>query len=82
MEVRCSISERIVLCLAVLTVQSADRALMPASVEVKADTWLKTALKKEVRLEVMLSHRTNPQDATTAKPPKRNNFYALKGREE
>ena len=38
MEVRCSVSEMTVLCVAVVTVESADRALMPASAAVRAGT--------------------------------------------
>ena len=37
-----------------LIVKSADGALMPISVTVRAGTWLRTAHRKEVRMEVML----------------------------
>ena len=55
MEVRCSIPERTILCVEMLTVESADRALMTVSIEIIAGTWLRTAHRKEVKLEVMLS---------------------------
>ena len=42
MEVRCSVPERTVLSVAMLTMESADRALMSASVVVRAGTWLRT----------------------------------------
>ena len=38
-----------------LTVESADMALMPASVVVRVDTWSETAHRTEVRLELMLN---------------------------
>ena len=41
--------------MAVLTMESADRALMPASVAVTVGTWLRITHRNEVRLEVMLS---------------------------
>ena len=43
------------LIVVVLTMESADRALMPTSVTVREGTWLRTAHRNEVRLEVMLS---------------------------
>ena len=55
MEVRCSVPKRIVLSVAVLTVESADRALMPAAIVVRAGTWLRTSHGIGVRLEIMLS---------------------------
>ena len=55
MEVRCSVLKRTVLSVAMLIVESADRVLMPALVAVKVGTWLETADRTEVRLEVMLS---------------------------
>ena len=55
MEVRCSVLRRIVLSMAELTVESADRALIPASVVVRVDTWSDTVHKTEVRLKVMLN---------------------------
>lgn len=55
MEVRCSILERTVLGVAMLTMESADRELMLASVVVLAGTWSRIAYKKEVWLEVMLN---------------------------
>ena len=39
MEVRCSIQGRIVLCVAELTLENVDRALMLVSVVVRVDTW-------------------------------------------
>ena len=64
-EVRCSVLRRTVLSVAELTVESADRALMPASVVVRVDTWSETLHRTEVRLEVMLSlglsHRVQQQ---------------------
>ena len=65
MEVRCSVPKRTVVSVDVLTVESADRALMPASVVVRVDTWSETVHRIEVRLEVMLSldltHRVQQQ---------------------
>ena len=64
-EVRCSVLRRTVLSVAKLTVESANRALMPASVVVRVDTWSETVHRIEVRLEVMLSldltHRVQQQ---------------------
>ena len=54
MEVRYSVLRKIVLSVAELTVESADMALMPASVVVRVDTWSETVHRTEVRLEVML----------------------------
>ena len=39
----------------VLTLDSADKVVMSTSVAVRANTWLRTAYRKEVCLEVMLS---------------------------
>ena len=65
MEVRCNVQKRPMLNVAELTVESADRALMPASVVVRVDTWSETVHRTEVRLEVMLSlglsHRVQQQ---------------------
>ena len=41
--------------MAVLTLESAYRALMPATVAVRVTTWLETTHRIEVGLEVMLS---------------------------
>ena len=53
------------LSVAVFTVKSADRAVMPASVVVRVGTWLEIVHRTEVRLEVMLSlgltHRVQQQ---------------------
>ena len=54
MEVRCNVLERTVLSVVVLTVESSDRALMPASVPVRVGLWLESAHRIEVRLEVIL----------------------------
>ena len=43
MEVRCNVPEWTVLSVVVLTRDSADRELMPASVVVRAGLWLRTA---------------------------------------
>ena len=51
MEVRCSVPERSVLSVVVLTVESAYSALMTASVAVRVGTWLETVHRTEVRLE-------------------------------
>ncbi|XP_069152694.1 uncharacterized protein [Solanum lycopersicum] len=51
MVVRCSVLGRFVLCLVELIVESVDRALMPASVVVRVDTWSETVHITEVRLE-------------------------------
>ena len=40
-EVRCSVPRRILLSVAVFTVESADRALMPTSIVVRVVTWSK-----------------------------------------
>ena len=65
MEVRCSVPKRIVLSVAVLTVESADRALMPESIAVRVGTLLETACRTEVMLEVIVSlsliHRVQQQ---------------------
>ena len=55
MEVRCSILERTVLGVAMLTMESADRELMLASVVVLAGTWSRIAHRTGVRIEVMLN---------------------------
>ena len=55
MKVKCSVLRRNVLSVVMLTMESADRALMPASVMVRVDTWSKTIHRIEVRLKVMLS---------------------------
>ena len=52
--VRCSVPKTTVLSVAVLTIESVDRTLMLASVAVRLGTWLETAHRIEVRLEVML----------------------------
>ena len=61
---KCSVL-KIVLSVDELTVESADRALMPGSVVVRVDTWSETVHRTEVRLEVMLSlglsHRVQQQ---------------------
>ena len=54
MEVICSLPERTMLIVVVLTMESADRALMPVLVAVRAGTWLRTVHRTGVRLEVML----------------------------
>ena len=54
MEVRCSVQRRLVLSVAELTVENADRALMPALVVVRVDTWSEIVPRTEVRLGVML----------------------------
>ena len=46
MEVRCSVLERTVPSVVVLTVDSADRELMPVSVAVTEGTWLRTTHRK------------------------------------
>ena len=55
MEVRCSVQGRLVLSVAELTLENADRALMSALVVVRVDTWSETVPRTEVRLGVMLS---------------------------
>ena len=40
MEVRCSVPKRTVLSVAVLTLESTDRALIPVSVAVRVGIWL------------------------------------------
>ena len=55
MEVRCSVPEKIVLSVSVVTVKSEDTTLMPASVAARAGTWLGTSYIKEVRQEVILN---------------------------
>ncbi len=82
MEVRCSVLERIVLSVAMLTVQSADRALMPGSIAVRAGTLLRTANKKKGQAGGNAQPRPNPQDAVVGEPSKKNRFYALKSRDK
>ena len=64
-EVRCSIPKTTVLSVAVLIVESADRALMRVSVAIRVVILLETAHWTEVRLEVMLNlgliHRLKQQ---------------------
>ena len=43
MEVRCSVPKRTVLTVAVLTVESAYKALMPFTITVRVGIWLETA---------------------------------------
>ena len=76
MKVKCSVLRRNVLSVVMLTMESADRALMPSSVVVRVGTWSEIVHKTEVRLEVNAQPRTNPQGAAVAEPPKRNMFYA------
>ena len=52
---RCIVLRRTVLSVVELTIESADRALMPASVVVKVYTWSKTIHRTKVRLELILS---------------------------
>ena len=65
LEVRCSVLRRIVLRVSELTVETADKAEMPALVVVRLDIWSKTDNRTEVRPEVMLSlgltHRVKQQ---------------------
>ena len=65
MEVRCSAQGRLVLSAAELTLGNAGRALMPALVVVRVDTWSEIVPRTEVRLGVMLSlglpHRVQQQ---------------------
>ena len=51
---RRSVQERTILSMAVIIVESAYWALMPALVAVRVGTWLETAHRIEVTLEVML----------------------------
>ena len=64
-KVRCSIPGRTVLSVVVLTVKTSDRKLIPTSVAVRAGTWLRTAHRTGIRIEVMLSlvliHRVQQQ---------------------
>ena len=66
-EVRCSIQRRLVLSVAELTLENADRALMSALVVVRVDTWSETVPRTEVRLGVMLGlslpHRVQQQSS-------------------
>ena len=63
-EMRFSVLKRTVLSVAVLTIDTAYRALISALVAVRVSTLLRTANRKEVRLDVMLSlgiiHRMQP----------------------
>ena len=52
---RCSVPQSTVLSVSLFIVESADREPMSASVAVRAGIWLRTAHRKEVGLEVMLS---------------------------
>ena len=67
MEVRCSVQRRLVLSVAELTLENADRALMPALVVVRVDTLSEIVPRTEVRLGVMLSlglhHRVKQQSS-------------------
>ena len=54
-EVRCSVPRRTVLSVSLLTVESAERALMTVSVAIKVGIWLETTHRTEVRLEVLLA---------------------------
>ena len=62
-----SVPERIVPSVVVLTVESAERARMSASIEKRTVTWSRTTHKTRVRLEVMLSlgliHRVKQQSS-------------------
>ena len=55
---------------------------MPSLVEVRANTWLRTAPQKRGQAEGNAHPRPNPQGAAAAEPRWRKKFYALKGREE
>ena len=55
MEVRYSVPKRTVLSVAMLTVECADRELMPVLVAVRVSIWLETSQRIDVRLEVMLN---------------------------
>ena len=56
---------RTILSVSDLTVKSADKALMRASITVRVGTWLEIAHRTEVRLELMLNlgliHRVQQQ---------------------
>ena len=54
---------------------------MPASVAVRAGTWLSTAHGNEVR-RGNAQLRQNPNDSSASKSPNRNRFYALKKQEK
>ena len=54
-EVICSVLERIVISVVMLTLGSADRAVMPVSVVVRAGTWSWTVHRTGVMLDVMLN---------------------------
>ena len=60
MEVKCSVPERSVLSVVMLTLESADRALRPTSVAVRAGTWLRTAPQKRGQAEGNAHPRPNP----------------------
>ena len=51
---RYSVIRKSVLSEAELTVESADRALMPITIVVRADTWSESVHRTKVRLDVML----------------------------
>ena len=55
MKVRCSVPEKTVLSVDVLTVESANRALMPSFVAVRVGTWLEAAHRTQVGMVVMLN---------------------------
>ena len=82
MEVRCSVQRRLVLSVAELTLENVDRALMPISVVERVDTWSETVPLNRGQAGVNAHPRPTPHSAAATEPPKRNRFYALKGREE
>ena len=55
MEVMRSVPKRSMPSVGVITMESADRALMPASVAERIGTWSRTTHRTGVRLKVMLS---------------------------
>ena len=65
MEVRYSVQKSTIISVVVLTMESAEIALIPALVAVRVGIWLDSAHITEVRLEVMLSlglnHRVQKQ---------------------
>ena len=63
----------------VLIVESADSALMPASVAVK---WpmVRDCQQNRGQDGGNSQPRSNSQDAAAVEPPKRNRFYDLKGK--
>ena len=62
---RCGVPKKRVPSVAVINVESADKALMPSSVAERLGTWSRTANRTRIRLEVMLSlgriHRVKQQ---------------------